>query len=256
MRALVKFSISIAALISGYATSSSASSYAENGCEFYSSKIDSPSHPGLQALLQTLPESSSVIFCNGERNVGFSILDPIDNRDGVSFYRRNYYEMPAHHFSKATSAKDLLSARRNFHRIMMALDPNLELTHQSEDIVRTSSTSPGTFKILYNLWMEIIEDSQKLKSKFDVSDLDGESKARYEKLLQSLNNSTDATIEYLEFKELRLADGEGIDLEFFPRLTVNISTKTHWWEIDYDMLGSERYTLLNVELWPEATETK
>jgi hypothetical protein len=53
-----------------------------------------------------------------------------------------------------------------------------------------------------------------------------------------------------------LADGDGIELEFFPRLVVNISTKNQWWEIDYDMLDNERYTLLNVELQMEATGAK
>lgn len=256
MRMLVKLSILTVTVIAGYATSSLASSNAENGCKFYDSKTASPSHAGLQALLQSLPQSSSVIFCNGERNVEISILDPIDNRDGVSFYRRSYYELRADRFSEAASAKDMLSGRRNFHRTMMALDPNLELTHQSEDIVRTNSISAGTFKILYNLWMEVIEDPQRLKNNFDTSNMDDESKARYEKLLQSLNNGTEAAIDYLEFQELRLADGDGIDLEFFPRLVVNISIKSQWWKIDYDMLDCGRYTLLNVDLWPEAAGVK
>jgi hypothetical protein len=256
MRITIKISIVIGGLIAGYVNSSSAALNVENGCEFYDSKTASTPYAGVTALLQTLPESSSVIMCNGERNVEISVLDPIDNRDGVSFYRRTYFEVSAGHFAKATNAKELLSGREPFHLTIMALDPNSELTHQSEAIVKTDSLSVGTFKLLYNLWMEVFEDPEKLKLYFDVSSLADESKAQYEKFMQSLNSGTKAKIDYLQFQDLHLADGDGIELEFFPRLVVNISTKNQWWEIDYDMLDNERYTLLNVELQMEATGAK
>lgn len=256
MHTAIKISILITGLITANVSPSSAEPSVEDGCEFYDSSSASIPNAGLRDLLQTLPESSSVIVCNGKRNVEISILDPIAHRDGVSYYRRHYFEVPADKFSKARQAKDLMSGRRNFHLTMMALDPNSKLTHQSEDIVRTQSISPGTFKAMYEFWMEITVDTEKLRDKFDASSLDEENKAKYEKFIQSLDNSTEATIDYLEFEELRLADGDGIELEFFPRLSVNISTKTQWWEINYDMLDSERYTLLNVELRMEAKGAK
>lgn len=246
-------SVLIAGFVFARIDSSSAASTAEYSCEFYGSTSTSTTYTGLQDLLQSLPESSSVIVCKGKRNSEISILYPIENRTGVSFYRRSYFEVPTDRLSKATSAKDLLEGRHRSNLTMMAPDPSSKLTHQNEDIVRTRSISPGTFRTLYELWNAVIQDTRKLREVFDASSLDDKNNAQLENLIQSLNSGTETTIEYLEFEELRLADGDGIDLEFFPRLSVNISTKTQWWEIDYDVLDNERYTLLNVELSMELT---
>ncbi|WP_425409649.1 hypothetical protein [Hyphococcus sp.] len=254
MRSVVKISILIIGLIVGNIGSSALSLTVENGCEFYDAKTASTPNIGLQALFNELQESSSVIVCNGERQVDFSILEPIHNRNGVSFYKRCYHEIPADRFSKAKSAKDLLSTRRHLELTMMALDPNSDLTHRSEAVVTTDALSPGAFKTLYNVWMKSIEDSEKLKEHLDTAALDAEGKARYGKFINSLKNSTETKITYLQFQDLRMAEGDGIDLEFFPRLVVNISTKKQWWEIDFDVLDGDRYLLLNVELRMDATD--
>ena len=253
MGTATRLSILIAGLMAGYVNSSAAFSSVENGCEFYDSKTASAPSPALQALFDELPDASSVIVCNGERQVEFSILEPIHNRSGVSFYKRCYHEMPADRFSKAKSAKELFSTPHRLEQTIMALDPNSNLTHRSETVVTTYSLSPGAFKILYNVWMESIEDPEKLKQHFDASALDAEGKATYTKFANSLKNSAETNITYLQFQDLRMTEGNGIDLEFFPRLVVNIRTKKQWWEIDFDVLDDNRYLLLNMELQLDAT---
>lgn len=101
--------------------------------------------------------------------------------------------------------------------------------------------------------MESIENPEKLKQHFDTSALDAEGKAQYAKFIQSLKNSAETNITYLQFQHLRMAEGDGLDLEFFPRLVINISTTKQWWEIDFDLLDGDQYVVLNVELQLDAT---
>ncbi|WP_375201151.1 hypothetical protein [Hyphococcus sp.] len=253
MRISVRFLTLIAGLIAGFLNPSFAATPIENGCEYYDAETASTPNPGLRALFDELPEGSSVIVCNNTRNVEFSILEPVENRNGVSFYRRCYHEMPADRFSKAKSSKELLSTRHRLELTMMALDPGSELTHQNEAVVTTNSLSPGAFKKLYTVWMESIEDPETLTQRFDTAELDSEGKAQFTKFVQSLKNSAETNITYLQFQHLRMAEGDGFDLEFFPRLVVNIRTKKQWWEIDFDVLDDDRYLLLDVELQLDAT---
>lgn len=248
IRFRIAFSILTYGLFICFTTSSfAAPSYAQN-CDYYDNQTAAASESGLQSLLLALPESSAIIICQPTRSVdGIFILYPIFNRNGVSFFRRSYFEVPSGSLENARNVDDLLDDGFIRHNTMMALGANGEMSHKNLEFVETRLIPPGTFKRFYIKWKGYVDQPQNLRSSFDDSKLDSENKALYAELSQSLNDNPGSKIYSISFDELDIAEGDGRELRFYPRYIVIISTRTQMWRIDFDVPDSQRFMLLGVE---------
>lgn len=229
---LASFLVAVASILS------SAMAALPDNCSYFTSLNKEDSGIKILEVLDELPDGFALEICSTPSGYdSVTVLSPVSNRDGVSFYKFAYYTMPPDLFVAEMTLAEFYQQDETLFGTMMALDEDANLAHLDQAFIEASYVSVGAYKRFYNFWAEVFKNPKKRSRYPDLSRLSAEDLKVYNDLVDAIGEHDAWKIHGLQLTPP--------DADFSPMYVVEVGAGGRPWSVYFDLID-DKITVLGV----------